>query len=259
MKNIILYFTGTGNTLDVAKKIALGISDNIQETILLRISANMENIDFSQYDRIGIFVPTYMGSLPLMVKEFLQKVNISNESYVYSVVTCGGMEASTHSQIRKILKKKGNIVSANFTFIYPANNQTSYPPATDEQSKEIIKKNNYEIKEAIDIIRLKQKKSYKSNPIMEMLAKAASVTFKPRTSDKEFWIEDTCIGCGICTKVCPANNIKLIDNTPQWQHHCERCTACLQLCPKQAIQFKENSKNWGRYCNPEVSINELII
>ncbi|MGM9531698.1 EFR1 family ferrodoxin [Intestinibacter sp.] len=259
MNNIILYFTGTGNTLHVAKKIALGISDNIEDTTLLRITANMKNIDFSKYDRIGIFSPAYMGGLPLMVKEFLEKVNIPNEAYVYSVVTCGGMEAATLSQIKKILSEKGNTVSASFTFTYPSNNQTSYAPSTEEQSREIIKKTNCEIEKAIDIIKLKQKNSYKSNPVMEMLAKAAGATFKPRTSDKEFWVEDTCTSCGLCAKVCPADNIKLIDGSPQWQHHCERCTACLQLCPKQAIQFKENTKKWGRYCNPEISINDLMI
>ncbi len=80
-------------------------------------------------------------------------------------------------------------------------------------------------------------------------------TFK--NSDKRFWIDSGCIGCGICTKVCPAGNIKLEGGRPVWLHNCQMCTACINLCPKGAIQSGKDTVKRGRYRNPFVEAADL--
>jgi ferredoxin len=76
--------------------------------------------------------------------------------------------------------------------------------------------------------------------------------------DKSFQYDDTCNGCGICSKICPVNNIKMDYNKPLWQHHCEQCFACLQWCPKEAIQFGIKTKDGKRYHNPEVKLTDMF-
>jgi ferredoxin len=80
-----------------------------------------------------------------------------------------------------------------------------------------------------------------------------------RASDKKYKAVDygfeagqNCIGCGLCERICPADNIKLIDKKPQWNHHCEYCLACIQRCPVQAINHNNKTQGRKRYLNPNV-------
>jgi len=50
--------------------------------------------------------------------------------------------------------------------------------------------------------------------------------------DKSFFADEKCTGCRICAKICPAQNIGLVKEKPQWEHHCEQCFACIQWCPE---------------------------
>ena len=62
---MLFYFTGTGNSLYVAKQI----EDN---PISIPQAIHNDSLDFSA-DRIGIVTPVYGHEVPPMVKEFLRK------------------------------------------------------------------------------------------------------------------------------------------------------------------------------------------
>jgi len=67
-----------------------------------------------------------------------------------------------------------------------------------------------------------------------------------------------CDGYGICSRICPVDNIKMVDGKPAWQHHCERCMACLQWCPMEAIQFDKVSIGRKRYHHPDVKLSDML-
>ena len=74
--------------------------------------------------------------------------------------------------------------------------------------------------------------------------------------DKGFIVNDACIKCGTCAKVCPADNIRVTDHV-EYLHHCEGCLGCLHGCPKNAIPLK-NEQSAVRFRNAEVTLKELI-
>ena len=76
--------------------------------------------------------------------------------------------------------------------------------------------------------------------------------------DKNFWVDDKCNRCGICLKVCPANNIEMIDEKPTWHHRCEQCLACIQWCPQEAIQYGRKTLKYLRYHHPEVTLQDML-
>ncbi|WRK52481.1 EFR1 family ferrodoxin [Coprobacillaceae bacterium CR2/5/TPMF4] len=63
--------------------------------------------------------------------------------------------------------------------------------------------------------------------------------------------DDKCIGCGICTRVCPMDNIKVENNHAIIGDNCITCLACFHWCPKEAIYMsKEKILNGAlRGCN----------
>ena len=75
---------------------------------------------------------------------------------------------------------------------------------------------------------------------------------------KMFYVNDECISCGICKKVCPVSNIvQETKHKPKFGNNCESCLACINNCPKNAIQLK-TQRSSKRFRNPNVSLNEVI-
>lgn len=46
---------------------------------------------------------------------------------------------------------------------------------------------------------------------------------------------EKCIGCGLCEKLCPMNNITLTNGIAFSGDKCTMCYRCISKCPKQAI------------------------
>ena len=62
-----------------------------------------------------------------------------------------------------------------------------------------------------------------------------------------FYVKENCNGCATCKKLCPLNNIELVDNKPKWNNRCTQCMACIGGCPLNAIEYKKMTQNKVRY------------
>ena len=76
--------------------------------------------------------------------------------------------------------------------------------------------------------------------------------------DKSFKVNEKCNGCGICSQICPVNNIKMINNKPKWLNHCETCLACYHWCPNRAIKGGVAPTNEYYYHHPDVKISDIM-
>lgn len=56
--------------------------------------------------------------------------------------------------------------------------------------------------------------------------------------------ENLCINCGMCSKVCPTNAIKVKDKTPYFDGHCKEgsCGLCVISCPVMSFTSDEINK-----------------
>lgn len=74
--------------------------------------------------------------------------------------------------------------------------------------------------------------------------------------DRSYHADDNCTGCNTCSNVCHVRNIKISDNKPVWQNHCENCLACIKWCPQKAIHgYGELPKG---YHHPDVKISDML-
>ncbi|EHI99981.1 4Fe-4S ferredoxin iron-sulfur binding domain-containing protein [Clostridium sp. DL-VIII] len=256
MNTTIYYFSGTGNSL----KVANDLSDQLTDSKIVKISkSNMSVFSDTQSDKIGFVFPVYNAGIPVIVKNFIEKLQINKHTYVFAIVTCGAMAGSAPNQVKKILAKKDIKLAASFTVFMPGNNQLVYQPASEEKQNKLFINEKEQIYKIASAIKSSQHVEYKVNSIMSAVYNLGyRATFNPKAMGKNFWTDEKCIGCGICSKVCPASNIVMYEGKPKWEHQCESCLACMQWCPQKSIQYKKSTVKRGRYHHPDITVTDLI-
>lgn len=261
--NRIYYFSGTGNTLAVARKIAELLGDT--ELISISDLQRGEEVDFGAAERIGIFFPVYCFGVPNLVAQFMKRIKKlgkkgNDQPYIFSLCTSGGMLGSAHLIAEQYLAKRNYRLNAYFHVPMPSNYIPLSNGPTEKRIGRILEKAEKKIGKIIVTIQMKKKR----RPIHvfpldlwgELVANRAVAMLDDY--DKYFWLNENCDGCGLCQKLCPASNIIMMNGMPTWRGHCEQCMACLQWCPKQAIQFKQVTVKRRRYHHPDVSVEDLF-
>lgn len=64
----------------------------------------------------------------------------------------------------------------------------------------------------------------------------------PRFRGKIIYDRDTCIGCKMCIRVCPANAIEFLADTKRvriWIGQCIFCSQCNEVCPKDSLHMSD--------------------
>ena len=248
----VYYFTSTGNSLYVAKKIKEGLGD----CELISIPSALKGENFNVEDKIiGFVYPIHCGSLPLVVEDFISKLNIKYKTYIFAIgVTGGGKAKISFSHINELLGDKGEL--SNYLCVkYISNYTRAGKNPTKERALKAIELNEDIIKDFIEVIKKQEVKkvNYKSKKI---LYKAWKNLFKNK--DKAFNVNDKCIGCEMCKAICPVDNIKMMNNKPIWLGNCTDCMACINICPKEAINIGNKTLKKNRYRNPFIEVGELI-
>ncbi len=70
------------------------------------------------------------------------------------------------------------------------------------------------------------------------------------TSARGFRTTEACVGCGLCVKVCPLNNVRLVKGRPVWGKECVHCMGCINRCPKKAVEYGKGTVGKERYSGP---------
>ncbi len=287
MHTDIFYFSGTGNSLWVAKTLSSCLSAN-----LVSISSTIhETVVHTGANTLCLVFPAYLAQrygLPGIVEDFVQKISDLNEKEVFAVCTCGGWELvnalPTLKRLNRVLKNHGakNLRGA-FSIKLPMNN-LDYPSPLINQNQEIMFQRAEEKTKAIcnrilavkpepykwlkSMFNLMMKPLYASIQTLYVrhLRKMAHLTKDTPVgyfnlighSDRSIrFLEDRCIGCSICAQVCPAKNIQMADGKPTWTHRCEMCLACDEWCPQKAIHHwcKTPGKD---YHHPQIDRTDMI-
>lgn len=252
MENIIFCFSGTGNSLYVAKELATKIENT--EVILISDLIDKDVIKLN-YQTVGIICPTYYGNLPPIVEEFIGKLEFENVAYVYSVVTAGSFAAKTFSRLSELIDRKGVVLDSYFKVVMPGNFIAMYSAFPKIIQNHYFKKSERTISKISNAV---LKKKVKRSPI-KVETKSLKETIDDYNSfSKDYVVSDECIKCGLCVKVCPSDNIVIADDIVSFNNKCERCMACIQWCCAKAINYKEKTQKRVRYTNPKINIEELF-
>ena len=247
---LILYFSGTGNSEYVAKRIGKATGDQV-----IDLFDKIRNQDFSELSSIHPWVvvtPTYAWRIPHILNNWLKNTKLSGNKCIYFVLTCGKCIGNADRYLKKLCMIKEMECKGTAEIVMPENYIAMFSTPSTEEALEIIKKSDFMIDEVIALI----KKQY---PLIQ-----SDITFKDNISSgivntlfypvfvhaKKFYATDKCINCQKCAKVCPLNNIYFENKKPVWGKQCTHCMACICHCPTEAIEYGKHSKGLARYTFP---------
>ncbi len=255
---MILFFSATGNSQYCAEKIAMATGERLF-SLNKAMKQRTTEIDLGGDGRLVIVSPVYDMGMSWAVKEYLEAaafINAPENGYVCALFTCGKSCGIAVDEMREILQKKGLGLDAAYAVCMPDTYIPMFPLAPEEKRQEILVKAEQNLSNAISQIQ-RRASVFEMPPAMpKPMAKVIRrINIPKQKKTARFWVKDSCIGCGLCQRICPMNIIQLQEGKPVWtKDGCACCLGCIHRCPQQAIQYGKKTEGRGRYINPNVNI-----
>ncbi|HEY8444134.1 MAG TPA: EFR1 family ferrodoxin [Clostridia bacterium] len=257
MNTGIFYFSGTGNSLFAAKKLA----ENL-EGQYFNVSKSVKDQEIVlDYEVLGFVFPVYAYTYPKVLDLFIKKAKLKTApKFAFIIITYGSTPGRAAQKFAKKLKKlfKVNYISgARMPENYVAIFKPDSPEIVEKKMTEALvklDKISQDIKDRIEFI---EKRDTPLDYIKTGFVGTVFNMFLP-FSHLFFKAGGQCNGCDLCVKVCPVNNIVKANNKPKWRSKCVQCMACINWCPRKNINYTPITKKRSRYTNPNIKINELF-
>jgi NAD-dependent dihydropyrimidine dehydrogenase PreA subunit/flavodoxin len=273
MSTQIYYFSGTGNSLYVARELQRRIPD---ASLIPVVSLLGKDVIQPQAQTVGFVFPIHLTTLPIPMREFINKLDLESAEYIFAVGTRLGTFCLADIALENVLKKQGKHLDAYFLLNMASNTPTGLVPGpgdkdwVNKNSEEHVRALDAAVQDRLDAIQdiiVNQVPDPKGNSprrwaFLKRLI-AIPMAFATRSTggtEIPYTADSSCTGCGTCEKVCPSNKIKLVDGKPVWQKEiqCYYCYACFNYCPTQSILVgKKYTQKDGRYSHPGITANDI--
>lgn len=235
---MIYYFSGTGNTLLIARKMKEAFENQKYFVTLKKISIS-EAVELEDDCHLGIVVPVAIQSTFPIVWDFIDRLPEGNRRQVFLADTMETFSGGIVGPMKKSLEAKGYRCIGAYEFKMATSMQTTEKKA--EMGKE---KNKIALLKAEKYVQslINEKTKWKRIPVlsdaMRSISKGRSIWKKTSESIR---IDHTlCTKCRMCEKYCPVNAIQLTDQHMKIQHKkCISCMRCVNYCSQNAFTLGE--------------------
>ncbi|WP_105615454.1 EFR1 family ferrodoxin [Vallitalea okinawensis] len=264
MKITGLYFSGTGNTAWVAEKLKSSLIAKDHDVNMFSIEEieAAELIDeFKKSDIIGFLYPGYGCDMPKVYDEYLSKlegINLKINTRAFSIMTAAMYIADGAIITKPLCERIGAELVWGNVIIMPCNFDTPVPlfkiPNNDKIAK-MKKRALIKIEKIVQRIE-KNEKHYDGGDLFNVVTGKMHRGGWRGAMDK-YGIhinESICTSCGICVRLCPANNLHIAEKGQpvKTNNNCSVCLRCINNCPNDAIRmFSTKTKSkYRQYKGP---------
>lgn len=231
------FFSGTGNTLLVAKRMSKVFQSEGYNVNLKRIE-NSKPAEVDTECTIGLGFPVAILSTYDLVWKFINELPEADGTEVFMVDTLGGYSGGIVGPLKTLLESKGYKAIGACEIIMPIN--IFYIENNNINTKKVeeglVKAENYAL------ALMNKESEWGRVPLLPNIMRLISkIGLKISATDVHQKIlkfkadQSSCTKCGICEDICPLNNITMAEY-PVTGNNCEYCMRCVSMCPAHAIR-----------------------
>jgi len=280
MSTEIYYFSGTGNSLHVARELQRRMPGTRLTPIVSLL--DVEPVKTSA-EAVGFVFPQYASMAPRIVERVIKRLDLDSAEYLFAVATRGGTECRAFGEIDKVLGKRGRRLDSFFVITMPSGSSVIIRDPEAQITPEKIERLEAEAQRRLDSIQriIVGREAHRGEdlssvtptpsfmvpflPLINLLVPVLLPLGKLAESKFDFYTDSKCNGCGLCETICLARKIEMVDGKPVWPKgaKCFGCFACLNYCPERSIQIgskwylKSYTEQNGRYHHPSITAHDV--
>jgi len=261
---MILWFSGTGNSRQVAMLLAAELRQQIRE---LAPGICDHALQLPEGDKTVVWVcPVYSWGLPPYVRYIIRTINIENGGDIshHLVLTCGDDCGLTPEMWRKDMAARGMDTGLTFSVTMPNNYVCMKGFDVDPEKIRDAKlaAAPRRVRQIAGVIAAAGAAERRNDVVRGHFAWIKTHIIYPwfvrhAMSPEPFRFTDACISCGKCAAACPLDNITMTHESddsprrrPHWGDRCAGCLACYHVCPRHAVMYGNATIHKGQYRNP---------
>jgi len=255
-KLVVYYFSGTGNSENVARWMADVAKEKGMEVSLINIGKTARRgIEPPEPDALVAFVsPIHGFNYPPVMLNFLIHFTKGQNKVLLLNTRAGmligkwitpGLTGIAFYFAALILKLKGYSIRSMFPVDLPSNWISVHPGLNDRTVKYLHVRNQEKV------YRFAKKVLDGGSDFRGVYEIIQDILISPISLGyyfigrflfaKTYYASANCDNCDLCIKTCPVKAIKKVDNRPFWTFNCESCMRCMSNCPKKAIETAHGS------------------
>jgi flavodoxin/formate hydrogenlyase subunit 6/NADH:ubiquinone oxidoreductase subunit I len=253
----IFYFSGTGNTWWAAQRLAEELGKRKFQTSahsIERVSREEVNQLIDQAKIVALGYPIYASDAPLIMQDFIRALPKNKQPKRMLVfVTQAFWSGDGAYFIRPEVESKGYRIDWAVHFNMPNNISldlgffiNAFFGLFHAKPADTLKR----IKKLADRVSKNSPWLMGRSPFFSL----GWIQRIPYRKEIHRWQSgvyqvntEKCNACARCERLCPVDNITLINGLPHFDDHCNLCLRCFNYCPQLAIEAFGKSFNEERY------------
>ena len=240
----ILYFSATGNSLQIAQQLRQTLGGEI------RYVPSFQG-DGEEYDEIILVSPIYSFGLPVHVYDLIPR--LSKKRPLWVVLNYGGMAGGADGLAYRRCTEYGLDIRGVYLIKMPENYTLTFTPP-EAYTKSLLRSAPKNIAKIAKKIAKGERRIPHNMISLERLYQKNRPTWHKLVED--LIVAEDCTQCGVCVSSCPADNISITDGKVTFSDKCVLCLGCYHRCPQKAIRYKNNDSKF-RYLNPVIRESDI--
>ena len=200
---MVLYFTGTGNSRYLARRIAEGLDMPLYDLNTCIKAGDTAPVQTGQ--DVVLVTPTYAWRIPRVVSQWLGNTELTGAERIWFVMDCGSEIGNAAKYNRQLAAQKHLRYMGTAQIIMPENYIAMFNAPQAEQARRIVEQAEPALQKALAQVRAGQEFSPLRDTLYDrfMSGPVNPAFYRFFVKADAFRATDACIGCGACVAACP--------------------------------------------------------